>query len=1295
MAGVLSRAVLSESDRKSLESVVDDLRLLLSHEEIPFEKIDGFLTQLKSEEAKSYIKSLRVGSKPESALRESFFAGNSVLGKYLFGEKAPEVRAERLGFIDYVVGESTRFILLELKTLFEATDKGLKQTNVKIDQHKDQILKYFQTGARYAILTNLKDWHFFNDLATPKDFKPFSSGTLEDFLKDYAMASNLWDVLERREKTSVEQDLDKWFFNSLKSWVNTLKDVEFTVDEKKKMELIIGLINKFIFIQTLDAYWVIDFRRIKTAWEESERKWKPRGKLVVLDKFFEEIDGWFFAYYDTGLFKTRIMDYIKKDDKNIDSFYERLQLVLGLAYWQAIFGSYRGIMQYNFKLINEDIFGKAYETFLAEVRHDEGIYYTPSYVTQYIVQNTVGNVFDSLLEEIRRAAKNEDFDRLARLAREFTHVRVLDPACGSGSFLIKAMRIIWEKYSEFNKIVKSLDERHNRYEGKITRPKEVEDRVEQIRNIQAILRCESTRELIARILVRHIHANDVDLKALEVAKVNIWLESVKLAPTEFNYEQLPPNTNRILPDLRMNFGNGDSVVGLPFDYVVKILAEKHEAELKELGRLREECLDDPSKYDLLEKIEQIKMTIRTAMESEFKAFLEKNELPEKVVEVTRPFHWPLEFWFLFFDQNGKYLGKEESGADIVVGNPPYVRIEVLNEKSPLYVKYLNGAGFESARGQYDLAAIFVERGYTLLNEAGRFGYIVSNKFVRTNYGEGARSFLSAKKAVSVLVDFGNQQVFEDASTYTALLFLNKFENPEMRYVLVRRLEHNLGQLIRTSSSVRDEDDFSSVTVKTESLTSAPWVFIGYSEEPIMNKLLAFPELNQVVERIFEGIHTSADSVYICQLIEDGTRLAKVHSLAKNKDYLIEKKLLRPLLKGKDIQRWTVDKSDLVAIFPYAISRGKADLIECKTFAENYPKTWRYLLENKGSLESRDRGSWKGRDDWYAYGRRQNLEQFDQPKLIIQVLARRATFALDLGENLYFVGGGNAGGYGISVEASKGPSLRLLCGLLNSSLLEWYLRKNSTYFRGGFYSYGKRFIEKLPIRVPTKAVSERIEQHVSTIVELKQKQLMVRAYWKETANKLKRNELTLRTLLENDFEKTKKGEFGQCWTKSVSYYPDKKDNVPDTIFEDFRVDGDAQGPDMVILGLDQTGQEREVYRASFQNRKLMLHVYHCITALLQSRAKVHKMHDLFEKTIIPVIQPNTRNTENVMAKIDQDLGKDKADVVKIDKQISDLEAEIDSEVFELYDINKAEASIVLDALGLSFSYKESVLEHLSG
>jgi hypothetical protein len=257
-------------------------------------------------------------------------------------------------------------------------------------------LKYIRKGGEFIIITNLKEWSFFNDTVSPDNCVPFYSTDLLTFMKEFDIVGNLFDYLERQDFQAIREDLDKKFFESLKSWTKKLSEIEFDTDDKTKVELIIGLINKFIFIQTLDDYGVVDFRWLKNTWDHAEQRWGSKGKYQVLREFFREVIDWFYEFYDTELFRGQVLGHIKKDQDNIDKFYDNLQLVLGLLYWQTALGEYRGIMQYNFRYIDEDIFGKAYETFLAEVRHDEGIYYTPSYITEYIVENTVGKLMDEL-----------------------------------------------------------------------------------------------------------------------------------------------------------------------------------------------------------------------------------------------------------------------------------------------------------------------------------------------------------------------------------------------------------------------------------------------------------------------------------------------------------------------------------------------------------------------------------------------------------------------------------------------------------------------------------------------------------------------------------------------------------------------------------------------------------------------------------------------------------------------------------------------------------------------------------
>jgi hypothetical protein len=382
---------------------------------------------------------------------------------------------------------------------------------------------------------------------------------------------------------------------------------------------------------------------------------------MVLEKFFDELDNWFYLYYDTELFKEKILPYVKRDNENISRLYNNLQLVLGLTYLQAPFGALKGIMQYNFRYIDEDVFGKAYETFLAGVRHDEGVYYTPKYITQYIAQNTVARIFDGLLEQIKEKLESEDFEEAKRLVKRFASVSVLDPACGSGSFLIKAIRLISGRYNTLNQLIddseRRLIKKNAGHMGSLDPPHEVKVKFEQIAEIRKIAGPKTGRELISRVLVRHIHGNDLDKMALEVAKVNIWLEAIKLAPKEFRFDKLPAETNYILPILRINLCNGDSVFGLPEDMTVDLLVGSHRTDVVKMWGLWQGYIDNPMQPELIDKIEEIKEKLRRELDSEFRKILGAKQLSQ-VLDESKPFHWALEFWHFYF----KGVGEENPGA---------------------------------------------------------------------------------------------------------------------------------------------------------------------------------------------------------------------------------------------------------------------------------------------------------------------------------------------------------------------------------------------------------------------------------------------------------------------------------------------------------------------------------------------------------------------------------------------------------------------------------------------------------
>jgi len=159
----------------------------------------------------------------------------------------------------------------------------------------------------------------------------------------------------------------------------------------------------------------------------------------------------------------------------------------------------------------------------------------------------------------------------------------------------------------------------------------------------------------------------------------------------------------------------------------------------------------------------------------------------------------------------------------------------------------------------------------------------------------------------------------------------------------------------------------------------------------------------------------------------------------------------------------------------------------------YPLAWKYLQINRSALESRERGKWKNKR-WYAFGRSQNLSEMEQKKILTPSIAKSASFTLDSSDFYYFVGsgGGGGGGYGVTLRSSEQMAYEYILGLLNSKLLDLFLKSFSSPFSGGYYAYNRQYIEQLPIRTINfadpgdKTLHDRIVKLVDRMLELSKK-----------------------------------------------------------------------------------------------------------------------------------------------------------------------------------------------------------------
>jgi len=411
------------------------------------------------------------------------------------------------------------------------------------------------------------------------------------------------------------------------------------------------------------------------------------------------------------------------------------------------------------------------------------------------------------------------------------------------------------------------------------------------------------------------------------------------------------------------------------------------------------------------------------------------------------FDWEAEFPEIL----GRAVPEERRGFDAVIGNPPYIRIQNLKEFAPREVEFYKRRYVSASKGNYDIYVVFVERGLSLLNLCGLLGYILPHKFMNAKYGEPLRGLLAAERHVADVVHFGHQQVFANASTYTCLLFLGRTGRDEVGMTQVDDL-----------LAWRLSDAAQSGRMLADRLTSADWTMSTGAAGDLLARLRAYPlKLSDVTDRIFQGIKTSGDAVYIVEELERADGRVLVRSKATGQNHWLEPDLLHPLVKGGDSSRYSLVRTDRLILFPYERQGAASGLIAAERLENNLPLTWDYLATNRGFLEARERGRMRG-PHWYAYIYPKALDVMPLPKMFTPDLAPRAAFSWDPSGECFFTGG-VAGGYGIL--PSEGYEPEYLLGLLNSRLLDWVVKQTATSMRGGWYSFESRFIRDLPIAVP--------------------------------------------------------------------------------------------------------------------------------------------------------------------------------------------------------------------------------------
>ncbi|MBD3843518.1 MAG: N-6 DNA methylase, partial [Campylobacterales bacterium] len=225
----------------------------------------------------------------------------------------------------------------------------------------------------------------------------------------------------------------------------------------------------------------------------------------------------------------------------------------------------------------------------------------------------------------------------------------------------------------------------------------------------------------------------------------------------------------------------------------------------------------------------------------------------------------------------------QGGFDIVIGNPPYVRVQGLKSNYQLEAKAYEEK-YKVATGNYDIYALFLEMSFGMLKPKGRLSFILPHKFLISDFGSGIRGFLAENRAVESLLHFGSEMVFQEASTYTCIVTLSH------------------GNQILFFKSLKPSEIFNEFeydAISYENLNSNKWNLSNQNVLKVLEKIRQQPlKVKDIFSRIFTGLQTSADNIYLLSQTKEGLYSESLEQIVE-----VEDGLLKPILKGEDVSRY--------------------------------------------------------------------------------------------------------------------------------------------------------------------------------------------------------------------------------------------------------------------------------------------------------------------------------------------------------------------------------------------------------
>ncbi|MBZ9629799.1 Eco57I restriction-modification methylase domain-containing protein [Salegentibacter sp. LM13S] len=782
------------------------------------------------------------------------------------------------------------------------------------------------------------------------------------------------------------------------------------------------------------------------------------------------------------------------------------------------------IQEDNKTLINASVLGLIFEKING---YKDGSFFTPGFITMYMCRETIRKaVVQKFNENKDWDCKDLDelYDRIEdrKEANELINsLKICDPAVGSGHFLVSALNEMIAIKNDLNILQDRSGRRLKEYQVEVVNDElivtdedgelfEYNPTAKESQRIQEALFHEKQK-----IIENCLFGVDINPNSVKICRLRLWIELLKNAYYK-NETEL-----ETLPNIDINIKCGNSLISrfdLDADLSKALKDSKwnidsyrnavdtyRNAQNKEQKREMEKIIQD-IKSDFrseisandpkVKKLQKVKgelfiMSNQTQMfelsKSEKAAWNKKlqkltkdsKKLETEIQEIIdnkiyeNAFEWRFEFPEVL-DKNGDYIG-----FDVVIGNPPYMRVQEITKTQPLEKNFYE-QNYQVARSSYDLANIFMELAVNISNVKSSNCYILPHKFFNSSSTSNFRDYLTDGQYIDKLTHFGANMIFDEADTYTCIANFSPLPNSGF---LLYKAKYNEDY----HSKMLDEYNYDLILYQqlnelSELYGSNQWILPeGRLGVRIFEKLYKSGiTFSDRFEGIYQGIATSKDELYIGELLEETEQTYVLTFEKLNKQYEVEKDFFKPLLRGKDVQRYSYLKTDLFVFFPYDLSTEGEPAVTLNKFEEGYPLTFKYIIDNEINFKSRERGRAGKMDLWYTYIYPKNLDKFQKYKLSsMEICSRYPNVTLNPG--IYH----NTKVYSWIKKETTKESYEYLLSIANSKILWWFLIITGDTLRGDARTFKTNYLNPFPLPGAVSIEKEQeITEKVKTLIEIK-------------------------------------------------------------------------------------------------------------------------------------------------------------------------------------------------------------------